>query len=171
MLPLYRVPQAAAVDVVDASEDSGDEERECPLAGLQQELPEDNGGQHMEDELWQRATVAEVAMRMIDWMGQNKSTWSSAEGIWQMLKSMLPVDAPLCVFSRVKAILVSHLDKRLRLIEVCPCGYTVYMDCTSSAFSGSRYKNAHRTQCPRATCRLTRYLPGIVPAKARKVPH
>jgi hypothetical protein len=169
VLPLYCAPPAPAVDIVDCGDDSNDGERDCPLAGLHQELPEQPDGREMEDELWQRATVAEVALRMIDWMGDHKSTWASAEGIWTMLKSMLPVDAPLCVFSRVKAILVSHLDNRLRVIPVCPCGYTVYMNCTSKEFSGPMYQNAHRTRCPRPLCGLSKHLPGIVPAKARKV--
>ena len=75
------------------------------------------------------ATVTEVALRMLDWMGTNKTTWTSADSAWEMLKSLLPEDTALCAFSRVKAFLVAHLDGRLRKIEICPCNYTVYMNC------------------------------------------
>ena len=70
---------------------------------------------------------------MIDWMGEHKSTWESADGVWQMLRTFLPVETALCVFSRVKKILVQHLNGRLRKIDVCPCAYTVYTDCELEA--------------------------------------
>ena len=86
---------------------------------------------------------------MIDWIGDHKTTWACTEDAWVMTRSLLPADAGLGVFSRIKVILVSHLDNRLRKIDVCPCGYTVYMNCNSAQFSGRRYQNAHRQSCPR----------------------
>jgi hypothetical protein len=120
-----------------------------------------------EAEQEERATVAEVALRMLDWMGDHKTTWASAAGAWDMLNSLLPKATRLCAFSRVRAILVAHLDGRLRKIDICPCGYCAYMDCTSPAFSNNKYRNAHRTICPR--CDLSRYVPDYLPLKARKV--
>ena len=129
------------------------------------DVPDDSS----EAEKADRATVAEIALRMLDWMGDHKTTWDSSEGAWEMLRSLLPQKSAMCPFSRVKAILVAHLDGRLRKIDVCPCGYTVYMNCTSTAFLHRKYMNAHRTCCPRPQCGLSRTVPGIRPAKARKV--
>ena len=99
----------------------------------------------------------------------HKSTWESSDGVWTMLESLVPKDTALCVFARVKSILVAHLNGRLKKIDVCPCGYTVYTNCTSAAFGDQRYKNAHRTFCPRPQCGLSRKLPGITPLISRKV--
>jgi hypothetical protein len=126
-----------------------------------------NSGPSDDEQRSARALVAEVVLRMIDWMGEHKTTWESASGAWDMLYTLLPLETKLCVFSRVKAILVKHLDGRLMKIEVCPCGYTVYHNCTSAEFGGRAYQNAHRTQCPRKQCGLSRYLPGT--RQARKV--
>ena len=142
------------------------DERDCPLDDLNIPLLPDGA---TEAEQAARLTVAEVALRMLDWMGDHKSTWTQAEGCWDMLKTMLPVETELCVFSRVKAILVAHLDGRLKKVEVCPCGYTVYCNTKSAAFASHKYKNAHRTCCPRIQCGLSRTLPGIVPRQPRKV--
>jgi hypothetical protein len=113
--------------------------------------------------------VAEVALRMLDWMGDHKCTWESASGAWDMLKTLLPFETKWCVFSRVKALLVKHLDGRLKIVHLCPCGYTVYFNPVSAQFAGAEYKNAHRTQCPRPQCGLSRYVPGIMPPIPRKV--
>jgi hypothetical protein len=86
-----------------------------------------------------------------------------------MLGTELPVGSRMCVFSRVKAVLVAHLDGRLQIIHVCPCGYTVYFNCTSDAFASNKYRNERRTKCPRRKCGLTRYLPDIYPPVPRKV--
>jgi hypothetical protein len=151
---------------IEDDDDSDDEEAErpCPLASLHKKLAgvED-------DDMQARVLVAEVALRMLDWMGEHKSTWESAGDVWEMLTSILPKDSPLCVWSRVKNVLVQHLNGRMRTIELCPCGYTAYMNCTSDAFSAAKYQNAHRTQCPRPGCGLSRHLPGILPLVARKV--
>jgi len=162
-VPLYAIPEAEPVVVEDDVPDEDDEERPCPLDGLDVEA--DDGA---DADAADRSTVAEVVLVMLDWMGDHKSTWSSSEGVWEMLKSVLPKDCKLCVFSRVKAILVAHLDGRLVIHDVCPCGYTVYMDCTSRAFGSNKYKNSHRTACPRPKCGLSRHLPGTT--VARKVP-
>ena len=144
--PLVSQGCAPVVDVEDRDPEGEADEVPCPLDGLNVPLQVEVGD---EDERASRATVAEVALRMLDWMGEHKSTWESASAAWDMLKSLLPVETKWCVFSRVKAVLVAHLDKRLKLIDVCPCGYTVYFDPTSAEFAGREYKNAHRTQCPR----------------------
>ena len=166
---LEAVRAAAAVEIEDGDEDDDAAERACPLDGLEGKKVPMAGDDTSDAEKAARATVAEVALRMLDWMGDHKTTWSSAEGAWDMLRSLLPEKSPMCVFSRVKAILVSHLEGRLRKIDVCPCGYTVYMNCTSATFRARRYQNAHRTCCPREQCGLSRHVPGIVPAAPRKV--
>jgi hypothetical protein len=138
------------------------------LAGLDVEFDHDAGADG-EEERAARATVTEVALRMLDWMGDHKSTWASSSGVWDMLRTLLPHETKWRVFSRVKALLVAHLDGRLKRIDVCPCGFTVYHNCTSTEFGGLEYKNAHRTRCPRRQCQLSRYLPGINPPTSRKV--
>jgi hypothetical protein len=159
-VPLFAIPAAEPVVVEDDVPDEDEEERPCPLAGIDVEASDG-----LEEDQADRSTVAEVAVVMLDWMGDHKSTWSSAEGVWEMLRSVLPKDCKLCVFSKVKAILVAHLDGRLKIRDVCPCGYTVYMDCTSAAFGSNKYKNSHRTACPRPQCRLSRHLPGTMVAR------
>ena len=72
-----------------------------------------------------QASVAELVLRVLDWMGDHKSTWESAKSVWELLRSVMPPDAGLTVFKRVKAVLVAHLDGRLRIVHVCPCEYTV----------------------------------------------
>jgi hypothetical protein len=166
-VPLVSLPPPCCdVDIDDDNPPDEPEERTCPLGAFDLPVLPDGAS---EEERAARLTVAEVALRMLDWMGDHKSTWEQANGCWDMLKTMLPIETELCVFSRVKAILVAHLDSRLKRIEVCPCGYTVYINCTSTAFANNKYRNAHRTQCPRRQCRLSRYLPGIMPPVARKV--
>jgi len=169
-VPLFDIPDAAAVEVSAAEVDPADvedaEERACPLAGLDIDL---NPASSQEEEEADNVTVAGTIVIMLDWMGDHKSTWASAEAVWSMLGSTIPSGARLCVFSRVKAILVAHLDGRLTILDVCPCGYTVFTNCTSGAFSSTKFRNAHRTACPRPTCRLSRYLPGVFPRVARKI--
>ena len=167
-VPLLPIPALRQVDVEPARDgDAADhQERECPLKDV--DIPFGPDGSS-EEERAARITVAEVVLRMLDWMGEHKSTWESADGAWQMLKTFLPVETDLCVFSRVKSILVAHLNGRLRKIDVCPCGYTVYTDLHSAAFSDHKYQNAHRTCCPREGCGLSRCVPGVSPPVARKV--
>ena len=165
-VPLADQPEHADIDVEDHEPEDEDDDRQCPLAGLDVDFPAQIGN---EDERAARATVAEVALRMLDWMGEHKSTWESASGAWDMLKTLLPLETSLCVFSRVKALLVAHLDGRLKIIDVCPCGFTVYHNPISRDLAGADYKNAHQTQCPRPQCGMSRYLPGIMPLTPRKV--
>jgi hypothetical protein len=167
-VPLEPAPPVRPVDVEHAHASGLDDqpERACPLDDV--DIPFGPDGSS-EEERAARITVAEVSLRMLDWMGEHKSTWESADGVWQMLRTFLPVETVLCVFSRVKRILVSHLNGRLRKIDVCPCAYTVYTDCQSEAFSDHMYQNAHRTQCPRPQCGLSRCVPGLFPPVARKV--
>jgi hypothetical protein len=161
------------VEIDDAPDcqDHEDTERPCPLRklNLSVPIPISNGRGDESAERHAQATVAEVVLVMLDWMGSHKSTWESARGVWEMLETLVPKDTALGVFDRVKSVLVAHLNGRLKKIDVCPCGYTVYTDCTSAAFGSQRYKNAHRTRCPRPQCYLTRKLPGITPPTSRKV--
>ena len=167
-VPLEQAPPVRHCDVEDAHASDLDDhpDRPCPLDDV--DIPFGPDGSS-EEERSARITVAEVVLRMLDWMGEHKSTWESADGVWQMLRTFLPVETALCVFSRVKKILVAHLDGRLRKIEVCPCGFTVYANLQSEAFSDHKYQNAHRTQCPRPQCGLSRCVPGVFPPVARKV--
>ena len=70
----------------DSDSDDDAAERPCPLAAL--EVPLGEGEQ--DDEHEARVTIAEVALRMLDWMGEHKSTWESAADVWEMLTSILP---------------------------------------------------------------------------------
>jgi hypothetical protein len=170
---LHRILPCRPVEIEDDADhsDHEDQERPCPLRKLKLDapVPIPNGRDDVSEERKAQATVAEVVMVMLDWMGSHKSTWESANGVWTMLETLVPQDAALCVFARVKSILVAHLNGRLKKIDVCPCGYTVYINCTSAAFGSHRYKNAHRTCCPRPQCGLSRKVPGITPPMSRKV--
>ena len=53
--------------------------------------------------------VIEVLLRMLDWMGVCKTTWSSAEGVWDMLRSMVPDPNDYPVFSHVKRKLEEYM--------------------------------------------------------------
>jgi hypothetical protein len=168
-VPLYRIAPSAAVEIeqVDVDHDHDDQERPCPLGSLN--VPLEDGQDDEDAERRDRASVAELVLVMLDWMGDHKSTWTSAAGVWTMLETLVPKKTGICVFSRVKKVLVAHLNGRLQTVDVCPCGYTVYTDCTSAAFSAHEYQNSHRTFCPRPTCGLSRKLPGIQPPVSRKV--
>jgi hypothetical protein len=165
-VPLEPAPPVRPVDIAQDGEIDEADERACPLDGFDLPFGPDESS---EEERAARITVAEVVLRMLDWMGDHKCTWESADGAWAMLKTLLPVETKLCVFNRVKAVLVAHLNGRMRRIEVCPCGYTVYTDCHSAEFADNKYQNAHRTRCPRPQCGLSRCVPGVFPPVARKV--
>ena len=165
-MPLFDIPDAAPVDAEVDPDDEDAEERPCPLAGLDIDL---NPASSHEEQEADNVTVAGATVVMLDWMGDHKSTWDSADAVWTMLGSVIAKGSRLCVFSRVKAILAAHLDGRLTILEVCPCAYTVYTDCTARAFSNPKYRNAHRSACPRPQCRLSRYLPGVFPRAPRKI--
>jgi hypothetical protein len=63
--------------------------------------------------------VIEVLLRMLDWMGVCKSTWTSAEGVWDMLRSMVPDPVDYPVFSHVKAKLEEYMQGRMEIIPIC----------------------------------------------------
>ncbi len=143
---MFTVPVADNVEIEDGDPDDleeDEEERPCPLARLGVPFDGDEGVD--EDELLNRATVTEITVRMLDWMGEHKTTWVSAEGAWEMMRSILPENTALCAFSRVKAILVAHLDGRLLKIDICPCNYTVYMNCSSAAYQCRKTIDSVRT--------------------------
>ena len=78
-VPLVNLPPPCCnVDLPDDQPpDEDPEERPCPLDDLNMPaLPDDA----TEAEQAARLTVAEVALRMLDWMGDHKSTWEQTNG-------------------------------------------------------------------------------------------
>jgi hypothetical protein len=78
-VPLEAPPPVRHVDVEHGLDDQP--ERACPLDDVDVPLGPDGSS---EEERAARITVAEVVLRMLDWMGEHKSTWASADGVWQI---------------------------------------------------------------------------------------
>ena len=59
--------------------------------------------------------VIEVLLRMLDWMGVNRNTWSSAKGVWDMLAmaSLVPDHEDYPVFFAVKDVLIEYMHGRV----------------------------------------------------------
>ena len=68
--------------------------------------PEANPVEDLSDQ--HSAMVIEVLLRMLDWMGVNRNTWSSAKGVWDMLESLVPDPEDYPVFSAVKDVLIEY---------------------------------------------------------------
>ena len=73
--------------------------------------------------------TAEVVLRMLDWMGVSKNTWTSAEGVWDMLRELVPDAKDYPVFSRVKKILVDYMHDRVDVIPICVNNCMAFYDC------------------------------------------
>jgi hypothetical protein len=91
--------------------------------------------------------VAEVVLRMLDWMGVSKNTWNSAEGVWSMLTELVPDPADYPVFSRVKKILVDYMNGRVQVIPICVNNCMAFYDCKSSGYSGPEWQTADDDFC------------------------
>jgi hypothetical protein len=91
--------------------------------------------------------VIEVLLRMLDWMGVCKSTWASAEGVWDMLRSMVPEPADYPVFSHVKRKLEEYMDGRMEIIPICVNNCMAFYNCKSSGFSGREWQTADDNFC------------------------
>jgi hypothetical protein len=84
--------------------------------------------------------VAEIGAFLLDWMGTNKSTWKSAEAVWDMLRLWCGFDLP--VFSRVKKIAVAWFNGRAEKIDMCRNGCVAFYNCTHPSMQHQKYQNA-----------------------------
>jgi len=91
--------------------------------------------------------VAEVVLRMLDWMGVSKNTWTSAEGVWDMLRELVPDAADYPVFSHVKKILVDYMNDRVDVIPICVNNCMAFYDCKSAGYSGAEWQTANDDFC------------------------
>ncbi len=165
-VPLADQPEHVDIDVEDHELEDEDDDRPCPLAGLDVAFAAQVGD---EDERAARATVAEVPQLALICVSTAHYAYCSGGLAHAGLIGRAQEHLGKCVFSRVKTLLVAHLDGRQKIIDVCPCGFTVYHNPISRDLAGADYKNAHQTQCPRPQCGMSRYLPGIMPLTPRKV--
>jgi hypothetical protein len=91
--------------------------------------------------------VIEVLLRMLDWMGVSKSTWTSAEGVWDMLRSMVPDPEDYPVFSHVKAKLEAYMKGRMEVIPICVNNCMAFYDCKSAGYTGRQWQTAGDNFC------------------------
>jgi hypothetical protein len=116
--------------------------------------------------------TAEVVLRMLDWMGVSKNTWTSAEGVWDMLRELVPDAKDYPVFSRVKKILVDYMHDRVDVIPICVNNCMAFYDCKSAGYAGPEWQTANDDCCRH--CGEDRWMRPDIYAPTginRKVPH
>jgi hypothetical protein len=91
--------------------------------------------------------VIEVLLRMLDWMGVHKNTWTSAEGVWAMLGTQVPDPADYPVFSAVKAVLVDYMSGRVELVPICVNNCMAFYDCKSEGYKAPEWQTANDDFC------------------------
>jgi hypothetical protein len=91
--------------------------------------------------------VTEVLLRMLDWMGVCKTTWTSAEGVWDMLRSMVPDPADYPVFSYVQSKLEDYMAGRVEVIPICVNNCMAFYNCKSSGYTGRQWQTASDNFC------------------------
>jgi hypothetical protein len=91
--------------------------------------------------------AVEVLLRMLDWMGIYKNTWSSAEGVWDMLRTMVPDTADFPVFSHVKSVLIDYMKGRVEVIPICVNNCMAFYNCKSAGFSANEWQTADDDFC------------------------
>jgi hypothetical protein len=116
--------------------------------------------------------VIEVLLRMLDWMGVNKNTWTSAEGVWDMLQTQVPDPDDYPVFSAVKAVLIEYMHGRVTLVPICVNNCMAFYNCKSAGYQAREYQTADDNYCSHCGedrwCRPDAYAPTGL---NRKVPH
>ena len=91
--------------------------------------------------------VIEVLLGMLDWMGVHKNTWSSAGGVWEMLRTQVPDPADFPVFSAVKAVLIQYMAGRVELVPICVNNCMAFYDCKSAGYSAPEWQTADDDFC------------------------
>jgi hypothetical protein len=91
--------------------------------------------------------VVEVLLRMLDWMGVHKNTWSSAAGVWDMLRTQIPDPDDYPVFSAVKAVLVKYMDGRVELVPICVRNCMAFYSCKSPGYSDPEWQTGDDDFC------------------------
>ena len=91
--------------------------------------------------------AAEVVLRMLDWMGVSKNTWVSAEGVWDMLRELVPDAADYPVLSHVKKILVEYMHDRVDVIPICVNNCMAFYNCKSDGYTGAEWQTANDDFC------------------------
>lgn len=91
--------------------------------------------------------VTEVLLRMLDWMGVHKNTWSSAAGVWDMLLSIVPAPEDYPVFSNVKSVLVAYMNGRVKVIPICVNNCMAFYNCQSAGFSAPEWQTEDDDFC------------------------
>jgi hypothetical protein len=111
--------------------------------------------------------MATCAALVIDWIGNTKSTWVSAEDVWAMCETICSrSDFP--IFHRVKQLVKDYMEGRMERIGMCPSGHVAYYDCKHPLLQDPKYQNADATECP--VCGEERYLPRKVLANGELSP-
>jgi hypothetical protein len=102
-------------------------------------------------------TKGEILILMFDWMASNKEKDKSAEDVWNMMKAMLPPEAPLATFNELRAVLLNHMNKTVTKVHYCPnCCITAYHDCVSPDLHWHQHSGLDK--CPRPECGGNRYI-------------
>ena len=91
--------------------------------------------------------VIEVLLRMLDWMGVNKNTWSSAQGVWDMLESVVPDPDDYPAFSAVKAVLIEYMHGRVELVPICVKNCMAFYNCKSEGYSAPEWQTGDDDFC------------------------
>jgi hypothetical protein len=91
--------------------------------------------------------VIEVLLRMLDWMGVNRNTWTSSAGVWDMLHSQVPEPEDFPVFSAVKKVLLEYMAGRVELIPICVNNCMAFYNCKSEGYSGAEWQTADDDFC------------------------
>jgi hypothetical protein len=135
---------------------------------------EDDGNDHDPfEELSEKHSdlVMEILLRMLDWMGTCKSTWSSAAGVWEMLRSMVPDPDDYPVFAAVQRSLVDYMGGRMEIVPICVNNCMAFYDCKSSGYTGPEWQTAGDDFC--CHCGEDRWLRASIHGRTginRKVP-
>ena len=93
--------------------------------------------------------VIEVLLRMLDWMGVNRNTWTSAEGVWDMLSSLVPDPEDYPVFSAVKDVLIEYMHGRVEIVPICVNNCMPFYNCKSEGYSAPEWQTADEDFCRR----------------------
>jgi hypothetical protein len=140
-------------------EESADDEEEPGSADEWSEEEDPFDDLATEEDPAHDAQVASCAALMLDWMGQIKATWVSAEDVWDMLQSVCG-GRPFPVFRKVKKMVKDYLNRRMERVDMCPKGCVAYINCEHPRLQGPEWQNASADKCP--VCTSPRWLPRVL---------
>ena len=96
-------------------------------------------------------TLGAVIVHVLAWMTENKSTYASAEGVWQMIRSILGIvdgeeSDNMGSFHVLTAIATNYFKNACEVLDVCVNSCILYYNCKSEKLAS--YRHAHRSSCP-----------------------